>query len=70
MMALGVFPFILAFGAKWNLVTFVTGYSHEKLQPTVLCFELVAYLSVRHGRKRDQAEQGWVEPEGFDADWV
>lgn len=30
--ALGIFPFILAFGAKWNLVTFVTGYSHEKLQ--------------------------------------
>ncbi|SCV74645.1 BQ2448_7674 [Microbotryum intermedium] len=30
--ALGVFPFILAFGAKWNWVTFVTGYSHEKLQ--------------------------------------
>lgn len=30
--ALGCFPFILAFGAKWNLVTFVTGYSHEKLQ--------------------------------------
>jgi hypothetical protein len=32
MMALGIFPFILAFGAKWNLVTFITGYSHEKLQ--------------------------------------
>ncbi|KDE07281.1 hypothetical protein MVLG_02501 [Microbotryum lychnidis-dioicae p1A1 Lamole] len=30
--ALGIFPFILAFGAKWNWVTFVTGYSHEKLQ--------------------------------------
>lgn len=30
--ALGCFPFILMFGAKWNLVTFVTGYSHEKLQ--------------------------------------
>jgi hypothetical protein len=40
------------------------------VQPTVFRVELVAYLSVRHGRKRDQAEQGWVEPEGFDADWV
>ncbi|KAM0789812.1 hypothetical protein ACM66B_006663 [Microbotryomycetes sp. NB124-2] len=32
MFAVGLFPFILAFGAKWNLVSFVTGYSHEKLQ--------------------------------------
>ena len=30
--ALGVFPFILMFGAKWSIVTYVTGYSHEKLQ--------------------------------------
>lgn len=30
--ALGVFPFILVFGAKWSIVTYVTGYSHEKLQ--------------------------------------
>lgn len=36
MFALGCFPFILAFGAKWNLVTFVTGYSHEKLQVSAL----------------------------------
>jgi hypothetical protein len=32
MMALGIFPFILAFASKFNIVTFVTGYSHEKLQ--------------------------------------
>ncbi|GAA5914335.1 hypothetical protein JCM8208_004439 [Rhodotorula glutinis] len=32
MFALGCFPFILAFGAKWNLVGFVVGCSHEKLQ--------------------------------------
>jgi hypothetical protein len=32
MIALGIFPFILAFASKFNLVTFVTGYSHEKLQ--------------------------------------
>ncbi|KIY72794.1 hypothetical protein CYLTODRAFT_449535 [Cylindrobasidium torrendii FP15055 ss-10] len=31
-MALGCFPFIFAFGSKSNLVTFVTGHSHEKLQ--------------------------------------
>ncbi|GAA5836289.1 hypothetical protein JCM11251_001455 [Rhodosporidiobolus azoricus] len=32
MLALGCFPFILAFGAKWNIVGFVVGASHEKLQ--------------------------------------
>ncbi|KAL0570684.1 hypothetical protein V5O48_011272 [Marasmius crinis-equi] len=31
-LALGCFPFILAFAGKWNFVTFVTGHSHEKLQ--------------------------------------
>jgi hypothetical protein len=32
MMALGLFPYILALGAKWNIVAFITGVSHEKLQ--------------------------------------
>ncbi|GAA6041443.1 hypothetical protein JCM8097_005252 [Rhodosporidiobolus ruineniae] len=32
LLALGCFPFILAFGAKWNIVGFVVGVSHEKLQ--------------------------------------
>ncbi|GAA5884052.1 hypothetical protein JCM6882_002117 [Rhodosporidiobolus microsporus] len=32
LMALGCFPFILAFGAKWNIVGFIVGVSHEKLQ--------------------------------------
>ncbi|KAL0581780.1 hypothetical protein V5O48_000257 [Marasmius crinis-equi] len=32
LMALGCFPFIMAFSAKWNFVTFITGHSHEKLQ--------------------------------------
>ncbi|KAK1225937.1 hypothetical protein PQX77_011092 [Marasmius sp. AFHP31] len=31
-MALGCFPFIMAFAGKWNFVTFITGHSHEKLQ--------------------------------------
>jgi hypothetical protein len=49
MMALGVFPFILAFGAKWNLVTFVTGYSHEKLQVFHQWFsQLFFVLSLLH----------------------
>lgn len=39
MFALGLFPFILMFGAKWNIVTFVTGYSHEKLQVSVRAFQ-------------------------------
>ncbi|GAA6061796.1 hypothetical protein JCM10212_004852 [Sporobolomyces blumeae] len=30
--AVGMFPFILAFGAKWNLIGFIVGCSHEKLQ--------------------------------------
>lgn len=32
MFALGCFPFIFAFGAKWNIVGFIVGCSHEKLQ--------------------------------------
>ena len=49
MMALGVFPFILAFGAKWNLVSFVTGYSHEKLQVFHQWFsQLFLVLSLLH----------------------
>lgn len=32
MMALACFPFIIAFGARWNLVSFITGVSYEKLQ--------------------------------------
>ncbi|GAA6015624.1 hypothetical protein JCM10207_008148 [Rhodosporidiobolus poonsookiae] len=32
MFALGCFPFILALGTKWNIVGFVVGVSHEKLQ--------------------------------------
>ncbi|GJN94184.1 hypothetical protein Rhopal_007258-T1 [Rhodotorula paludigena] len=32
MFALGCFPFILAFGAKWNIVGFVVGCSPEKLK--------------------------------------
>ncbi|GAA6033135.1 hypothetical protein JCM8097_002961 [Rhodosporidiobolus ruineniae] len=32
LLALGCFPFILAFGAKWNIVGFVVGLSHKKLQ--------------------------------------
>ncbi|BGP20636.1 hypothetical protein JCM10213_007172 [Rhodosporidiobolus nylandii] len=32
LLALGTFPFILAFGAKWNIVGFIVGVSHEKLQ--------------------------------------
>ncbi|ORY90260.1 hypothetical protein BCR35DRAFT_328891 [Leucosporidium creatinivorum] len=30
--ALGLFPFILALGARWNLISFLTGHSHEQLQ--------------------------------------
>ncbi|GAA5992103.1 hypothetical protein JCM5350_006349 [Sporobolomyces pararoseus] len=30
--AVALFPFILAFGAKWNIVGFIVGCSHEKLQ--------------------------------------
>ncbi|GAA5831080.1 hypothetical protein JCM5353_002010 [Sporobolomyces roseus] len=30
--AVALFPFILAFGAKWNLIGFIVGCSHEKLQ--------------------------------------
>ncbi|GAA5836336.1 hypothetical protein JCM11251_001466 [Rhodosporidiobolus azoricus] len=32
LMALGCFPFILTFGAKWNIIGFIVGVSHEKLQ--------------------------------------
>ncbi|GAA6008820.1 hypothetical protein JCM10207_001735 [Rhodosporidiobolus poonsookiae] len=32
LMAVGVFPFILALGAKWNIIGFIVGVSHEKLQ--------------------------------------
>ncbi|GAA5977240.1 hypothetical protein JCM11641_003886 [Rhodosporidiobolus odoratus] len=32
LLALGCFPFILALGAKWNIVGFIVGVSHEKLQ--------------------------------------
>lgn len=32
MLALGCFPFILALGAKVNLIGFIVGASHEKLQ--------------------------------------
>ena len=28
----GCFPFIIAFACKWNMITFITGCSHEKLQ--------------------------------------
>ncbi|KAK7041554.1 hypothetical protein VNI00_009141 [Paramarasmius palmivorus] len=31
-MALGCFPFIFALATKWNIITFITGHSHEKLQ--------------------------------------
>ncbi|PVF95678.1 hypothetical protein CPB86DRAFT_738277 [Serendipita vermifera] len=31
-LALGMLPFLLALGAKWNLITHLTGTSHEKLQ--------------------------------------
>ncbi|GAA5913256.1 uncharacterized protein JCM6883_005298 [Sporobolomyces salmoneus] len=30
--AVALFPFIFAFGAKWNIVGFIAGCSHEKLQ--------------------------------------
>uniref|UniRef100_A0A0W0F9E4 ferric-chelate reductase (NADPH) n=2 Tax=Moniliophthora roreri TaxID=221103 RepID=A0A0W0F9E4_MONRR len=32
LLALGCFPFIFALATKWNIVTFITGHSHEKLQ--------------------------------------
>ncbi|KAK7041555.1 hypothetical protein VNI00_009142 [Paramarasmius palmivorus] len=32
LMALGCFPFIFASATKWNIITFIIGHSHEKLQ--------------------------------------
>lgn len=32
-MSLAILPFQVLLAAKWNFITFLTGTSHEKLQP-------------------------------------